>query len=74
VSKYNNLIEEIVDDGTKMFFYLTYSDAYFSNGDYNKALNYCNKAKQQAEKLHLEQELNHIHHKEKTIKTLLQKS
>ncbi|MFP3017658.1 MAG: hypothetical protein ACEY3E_01820 [Candidatus Tisiphia sp.] len=74
MSKYNNLIEEIADDGTKMFFYLTYSDAYLSNEDYNKALNYCNKAKQQAEKLHLEQELNHIHHKENTIKALLQKS
>ncbi|WP_375332151.1 NB-ARC domain-containing protein [Candidatus Tisiphia endosymbiont of Temnostethus pusillus] len=73
-NKYTSLIEKIADDSTKIFFYLTYSDAYFSSGDYNKALNYCNKAKQQAEKLHLEQELNHIHHKENTIKTLLQKS
>ncbi|WP_417905386.1 NB-ARC domain-containing protein [Candidatus Tisiphia endosymbiont of Micropterix aruncella] len=71
-NKYNNLIEEIADDRTKMLFYITYSDAYFSKGDFNKALEYCGKAKQQAEKLHLNNELNNINNKEKTIKASLQ--
>ncbi len=56
-----------------MFFYITYSDAYFSKGDFNKALEYCSKAKQQAEKLYLNDALNNINNKEKTIKSVRQK-
>ncbi|WP_375318663.1 NB-ARC domain-containing protein [Candidatus Tisiphia endosymbiont of Oplodontha viridula] len=70
-NKYTSLIEQIADDRTKMLFYITYSDAYFSKGDFNKALEYCGKAKQQAKKLHLNNELNNINNKEKTIKALL---
>ncbi|MCC8399738.1 MAG: hypothetical protein LN563_04120 [Rickettsia endosymbiont of Platyusa sonomae] len=70
-AKYTSLIEQIADDRTKMLFYITYSDAYFSKRDFNKALEYCGKAKQQAEKLHLNNELNNINNKEKTIKALL---
>ncbi|WP_425360803.1 MULTISPECIES: LuxR C-terminal-related transcriptional regulator [unclassified Candidatus Tisiphia] len=72
-SKYNNLIEQIADDIIKMGFYLTYSDAYFSKGDFNKALDYCSKAKHQAKKLHLKNELNNISNKERAIKASLQK-
>ncbi|WP_341748587.1 LuxR C-terminal-related transcriptional regulator [Candidatus Tisiphia endosymbiont of Sialis lutaria] len=72
-SKYNNLIEQIADDIIKMGFYLTYSDAYFSKGDFNKALDYCSKAKHQAKKLHLKNELNNISNKEIAIKASLQK-
>ncbi|WP_341756105.1 MULTISPECIES: hypothetical protein [unclassified Candidatus Tisiphia] len=43
----------MADNRTKILFYLTYSDAYFANGDYNKA-------KQQAEELNLEKELDNI--------------
>ncbi|WP_342271898.1 NB-ARC domain-containing protein [Candidatus Tisiphia endosymbiont of Parasteatoda lunata] len=71
-NKYNNLIEQVADNRTKMFFYITYSDAYFSKGDFNKALEYCGKAKQQAERLHLNDALNNINNKEKTIKASLQ--
>ncbi|WP_341750286.1 NB-ARC domain-containing protein [Candidatus Tisiphia endosymbiont of Sialis lutaria] len=71
-NKHNDLIEKKADNLIKMFFYITYSDAYFSKGDFNKALEYCDKAKQQAEKLHLKSELNNINSKEKTIKSLLQ--
>ncbi|MCC8483402.1 MAG: hypothetical protein LN561_02410, partial [Rickettsia endosymbiont of Labidopullus appendiculatus] len=71
-NKHNDLIEKMADNLVKMFFYITYSDAYFSKGDFNKALEYCDKAKQQAEKLHLKSELNNINSKEKTIKSLLQ--
>ncbi|MDR0296400.1 MAG: LuxR C-terminal-related transcriptional regulator [Rickettsia sp.] len=71
-NKHNDLIEQTADNLIKMFFYITYSDAYFSKGDFNKALEYCDKAKQQAEKLHLKSELNNINSKEKTIKSLLQ--
>ncbi|MDR0774957.1 MAG: hypothetical protein LBE72_06685 [Rickettsia sp.] len=74
LNKYTSLIEKMADNRTKILFYLTYSDAYFANGDYNKALHYCNKAKQQAEELNLEKELDNIYNKEKTIKALLQKS
>lgn len=72
-NKHHNLIEETADDRTKMLFYLTYSDAYLGNKDFNNALNYCHKAKQQAEKLHLKNELTNINNKEKTITTLLTK-
>lgn len=48
-----------------MFFYITYSDAYFSKGDFNKALEYSSRAKQQAEKLRL-------NNKEKDIKASMQ--
>ncbi|WP_425361356.1 NB-ARC domain-containing protein [Candidatus Tisiphia endosymbiont of Ceraclea dissimilis] len=71
-NKHNDLIEKTADNLIKMFFYITYSDAYFSKGDFNKALEYCDKAKQQAEKLHLKSEINNINSKEKTIKSLLQ--
>ncbi len=71
-NKHNDLIEKTADNLVKMFFYITYSDAYFNKGDFNKALEYCDKAKQQAEKLHLKSELNNINSKEKTIKSLLQ--
>ncbi|XVN44314.1 MAG: hypothetical protein RCG16_02040 [Rickettsia hoogstraalii] len=71
-NKYNNLIEQISDYMIKMLFYITYSDAYFSKGDFNKALEYCGKAKQQAEKLHLNNKLNYLNNQEKTIKASLQ--
>ncbi|WP_395477298.1 NB-ARC domain-containing protein [Rickettsia endosymbiont of Pantilius tunicatus] len=71
-NKYNNLIEQIYDYMIKMLFYITYSDAYFSKGDFNKALEYCGKAKQQAEKLHLNNKLNYLNNQEKTIKASLQ--
>lgn len=71
-NKYNNLVEQIADDRIKMLFYITYSDAYFSKGDFNKALEYCGKAKQQAKKLHLNKRLNDINNKEKAIKASLQ--
>ena len=74
LNKYTDLTETRGDNRTKMLFYLTYSDAYFANGDFNKALHYCNKAKLYAEELNLEKELNNIYNKEKTIKILLQKS
>ncbi|MCC8398508.1 MAG: hypothetical protein LN569_04365 [Rickettsia endosymbiont of Labidopullus appendiculatus] len=73
-NKYNNLIEQVADNLTKMFFYITYSDAYFSKGDFNKALDYCSKAKQQAEKLHLKNELNNINNRENFIKSSIQKN
>ncbi|AFC73122.1 NB-ARC domain-containing protein [Rickettsia montanensis] len=71
-NKYNNLIEQTSDYMIKMLFYITYSDAYFSKGDFNKALEYCGKAKQQAEKLHLNNKLNYLNNQEKTIKASLQ--
>ncbi|MDR0329624.1 MAG: LuxR C-terminal-related transcriptional regulator [Rickettsia sp.] len=70
-NKYNNLIEQ-VDDIIKMLFYITYSDAYFIKGDFKKALEYCNKGKQKAEKLHLNNKLNYLNNKEKAIKASLQ--
>ncbi|MCC8483912.1 MAG: helix-turn-helix transcriptional regulator [Rickettsia endosymbiont of Labidopullus appendiculatus] len=71
-NKYSDLIKKIADDKSKMFFYLTYSDAYLKLGNMNEALNYCNKAKQQAGKLHINNELNnYINNKEKTIQNLL---
>ncbi|MFQ3887118.1 MAG: NB-ARC domain-containing protein [Rickettsia conorii subsp. raoultii] len=71
-NKYNNLIEQIANDMIKMLFYITYSDVYFSKGDFNKALEYCGKAKQQAEKLHLNNKLDYLNNQEKTIKASLQ--
>ncbi|AFB26344.1 MULTISPECIES: NB-ARC domain-containing protein [spotted fever group] len=71
-NKYNNLIEQTSDYMIKMLFYITYSDAYFSKGDFNKALEYCGKAKQQAEKLQLNNKLNYLNNQEKTIKASLQ--
>jgi len=71
-NKYNDLIEQRSDDATKMIFYITYSDAYFSKGDFNKALEYCGKAKQLAKKLHLNKKLNEINNQEKTIKASMQ--
>lgn len=60
-------IEEISDERTKMLFYLTYSDAYASIINFGKALEYCQKAKTQAEKLNLSNELKNIHNKEQKI-------
>ncbi|WP_341758604.1 NB-ARC domain-containing protein [Candidatus Tisiphia endosymbiont of Ditula angustiorana] len=71
-NKYNNLIEQRADDIIKMFFYITYSDAYFSKGDFNKALEYSSRAKQQAEKLRLNNRLNYLNNKEKDIKASMQ--
>lgn len=71
-NKYNNLLEQRSDYMIKMLFYITYSDAYFSKGDFNKALEYCGKAKQLAEKLYLNNKLNEINDKEKAIKASLQ--
>lgn len=72
-NEYNSLIEQTADNLIKMFFYITYSDAYFNKGDFNKALEYCDKAKQQAEKLHLSSELKNINNKERIIKSSLQR-
>lgn len=66
--KYNNLIEEIADDRTKMLFYITYSDAYLLNGNFRESFEYCQKAKQKAKELGVKNELNNIINKEKMIK------
>lgn len=66
--KHANFFEETADARTKMLFYLTYSDAYLINKDFKKALHYCDKAKELAEKLSLATELKNIHTRENTIK------